>query len=157
MSVSTADLDVAFYFVYTREAHPGEHVGHHTSFADKRANAQRLRDEVGIRRPILLDDLAGTAHRAYVLLPNMTRVIGRGGRVISRSDWSSAANVDAFLRRYEAGRQRRLLSGSVAPYLTEQIEFRDVDRDAFYAHLQRMGPRSYAEFKEAERIWSERD
>ncbi len=87
----------------------------------------------------------------------MTWVIGRGGRVISRSDWTSAANVDAFLQRYGAGRQRRPPSGSVAPYVTEQIEFRDVDREAFYAHLERMGPRSYAEFKEAERIWSERD
>lgn len=148
---------MAFSFVYTREAHPGEHVGHHTSFAVKRQNATRLRDEVGIRRPILLDDLAGTAHRAYGLLPNMVWVIGRGGRVISRSDWTSATNVEAFLTRYEAGRKSRPPSGAVAPYLTEQLEFRDVDRTAFYAHLERMGPRSLAEFKEAERIWADRD
>jgi hypothetical protein len=35
-----------------------------------------LRDEVGIRRPLLVDDLDGAAHRAYGSLPNMTWVIG---------------------------------------------------------------------------------
>jgi hypothetical protein len=148
---------VAFFFVYTREAHPGEHVGHHTSFEVKRGNAALLRDEVGLRRPILLDDLEGTVHHAYGLLPNMTWVIGRGGRILFRADWTSAANVEAFLERYEAGRRRRPPSGSVAPYVTEQIEFRDVDREAFYEHLRRNGPRSYDEFKSAERIWAARD
>ena len=55
---------MAWFFAYTRKAHPGEHVGHHTEFDDKLACAALLRDEVGIRRPILVDDLEGTAHRA---------------------------------------------------------------------------------------------
>ena len=147
---------MAWYFVYTREAHPGEHVGHHTSFATKLDNARLLRDEVGIRRPILVDDLTGTAHRAYGAMPNMTWVIGRGGRIVYRADWTSAANVESFLERHEAGRRRRPAGGSVAPYLSEQIEYRDVDREAFYDRLRRNGPRSYEEFKHAERIWSER-
>jgi hypothetical protein len=147
---------VAWFFVYTREAHPGEHVGHHATFADKLANAQLLREEVGLTRPILVDDLAGTSHLAYGGLPNMTWVIGRGGRILSRSDWTSAANVEAFLTRYEQGRARRPPSGAVAPYVTEQIEFRDVDREAFYERLQRNGPRAYEEFKRAEEIWRER-
>ncbi len=148
---------MAWYFVYTREAHPGEHVPHHDSIHTKLANARRLRDEVGIRRPILVDDLDGTAHHAYGLLPNMTFVIGRGGRILSRADWTSAANVEAFLERYEAGRRRRPPGGAVSPYLTEQIEFRDVDREAFYDRLRRNGPRSYEEFKHAERMWAERE
>lgn len=148
---------MAWYFVYTREAHPGEHVGHHTSFETKLDNARLLRDEVGIRRPILVDDLEGTAHRAYGVLPNMTWVIGRGGQVIYRADWTSAANVEAFLDRYEAGRRRRPPGGAVSPYVSEQIEFRDVDREAFYARLRRNGPRSYEEFKHAEHLWSDRN
>jgi hypothetical protein len=115
-----------------------------------------LRDEVGIRRPILVDDLAGTAHRAYGLLPNMTWVVGRGGRILYRSDWTSAANVEAFLERYEQARRRKPPSGMVAPYVSEQVEFRDVDREAFYARLRRNGPRAYEEFKRAEEIWRER-
>lgn len=116
-----------------------------------------MRDEVGIRRPILIDDLAGTAHHAYGLLPNMTWVIGRGGRIVYKADWTSAANVESFLDRYTAGRKRRPTSGAVAPYMTEQMEYRDVDREAFYERLRRNGPRSYAEFKRAEQIWSERE
>jgi hypothetical protein len=144
-------------FVYTREAHPGEHVGHHRTLADKAANARLLRDDIGIRRPILLDDLVGTGHRAYGALPNMTWVIARGGRIVYKADWTSAANVEAFLTRYQEGRARRPPSGAVAAYLTEQIEHRDVDREAFYARLRRNGPRAYAEFKRAEEIWRARD
>ncbi len=147
---------MAFYVVYTREAHPGEHVGHHRTFEDKLANAGLLRDEIGIRRPILVDDLEGTSHRAYGLLPNMTWVIARGGRIVYKADWTSADNVDAFLRRYEAGRARRPPTGSIAPYATEQIEYRDVDREAFYERLRRNGPRAYEEFKRAEEIWRSR-
>ena len=143
-------------FVYTREAHPGELVGPHDTFDDKLASARLLRDETGIRRPILVDDLKGTAHHDYGLLPNMSWVIGRGGRVIYKSDWTSAANVEAFLTRYEAGRDRRPAAGTVGPYLTEQVEFRDVDREEFYERLQRNGPRSYEEFKRAEEIWRSR-
>jgi hypothetical protein len=144
---------VGWFFVYTREAHPGEHVGHHETFADKLGNATLLRDEVGIRRPIVVDDLAGTAHRAYGLLPNMTWVVGRGGRILYKADWNSARNVEAFLERHEQGRRRRPASGAVAAYVTEQIEYRDVDREAFYDRLRRNGPRSYDEFKRAEALW----
>jgi hypothetical protein len=70
-----------------------------------------LRDEIGVRRTILVDDLDGTAHRAYGLLPNMTSV---------------------------------------------QLEFRDVDRDAFYQRLRRNGDRAYEELKRAEQIWQRR-
>ncbi|MBA3887983.1 MAG: hypothetical protein H0X67_19985 [Acidobacteria bacterium] len=144
---------MGWFFVYTREAHPGEHVGHHKTFADKLGNATLLRDEVGIRRPIVVDDLAGTAHRAYGLLPNMTWVVGRGGRILYKADWTSARNVEAFLERHEQGRRRRPASGAVAAYVTEQIEYRDVDREAFYDRLRRNGPRSYDEFKRAEALW----
>ncbi len=86
----------------------------------------------------------------------MSWVIGRGGRIIYKSDWTSAANVEAFLTRYEGGRARRPLAGSVGPYLTEQVEFRDIDREAFYRRLARNGPRAYDEFKAAEEIWKAR-
>jgi hypothetical protein len=86
----------------------------------------------------------------------MTWVIGRGGRILYKADWTSAANVEAFLERHEAGRRRRPAAGSVAPYVTEQIEYRDLDREAFYERLRRNGPRSYAEFKRAEQLWRKR-
>lgn len=63
---------------YTREAHPGEHYPHHGSMADKRHHAQAFRDHCKVRRQILLDDLDGSAHRAYGLLPNMAWVKAAG-------------------------------------------------------------------------------
>jgi hypothetical protein len=44
-------------FIYTREAHPGENVGHHDSFGRKLAWARLLAEEAGIGRAILVDDL----------------------------------------------------------------------------------------------------
>jgi hypothetical protein len=143
-------------FVYVREAHPGEHVTLHDTFETKLANARLLRDEVGIRRAILVDDFDGTAHRAYGLLPNMTWVVGRGGRLIYKAEWTSAANIEAFIDRYTQGRAGKPASGTVAPYITEQLEYRNVDRNAFYQRLCRNGPRAYDEFKRAEQIWQQR-
>jgi hypothetical protein len=119
-------------------------------------NARRLRDEVGIRRRILVDDLDGTAHHAYGLLPNMTWVVARGGRVVYKSDWTSAANVEAFLERYGEGKSRKPASGVIGQFLTEQVEFRDLDRPRFYELLERNGPRALSEFLRAEEIWRDR-
>jgi hypothetical protein len=131
-------------------------VGPHDSFATKLNHARLLRDEIGIKRPILVDDLSGTAHQAYGLLPNMSWVIGRGGHILYKSDWTSATNIEAFIERYESGRTRRPPSGTVGPYLTEQVEFRDLDRPAFYERLHRNGSRAYDEFKAAEEVWRRR-
>ncbi len=141
-------------FVYTREAHPGEHVPAHTTFEDKLAAARRLRDEFGIRRTILVDDLDGRTHRAYGSMPNMTWVVGRGGRLVYKAEWTSADNVEGFVDRYTSARRERSPGVASSPYRTEQLEHRQVDREAFYRHLEeRNGPRSLREFREAERLW----
>jgi hypothetical protein len=139
-------------FVYTREAHPGENVPHHDSFERKLACARLLRDETGIRRPILVDDLAGSAHRRYGSMPNMTWVINRGGRVAYKANWTSAANVESFLTRFLAGGNGRLS----AVYETEQLEFRQVDRERFTKRLLRNGPRAAEEFSKAQQMWAGR-
>jgi len=41
----------------------------HDSLESKLAGARLLREEAGIGRDILVDDLAGTVHRAYGLMP----------------------------------------------------------------------------------------
>jgi hypothetical protein len=142
-------------FIYTREAHPGEDVPHHDSFESKLACARLLRDETGIRRPILVDDLAGTAHRRYGSMPNMTWVIDRGGLVAYKANWTSAANVEAFVVRYLAAKADRQ-HGAKARYHAEQVEFRQVDREGFRRRLLRNGPRAAEEFRQAEQLWAQR-
>jgi hypothetical protein len=111
-------------FIYTREAHPGENVPHHDSFERKLACAALLREEAGIGRDILIDDLDGAAHRAYGLMRNMTWVIGRGGRAAYKANWTSAANVEAFLERFLAARGEHPAGTTPVMYETQQIEFR---------------------------------
>src|SRR5919201_5519277 len=100
----------------TREAHPGEHLPAHERFEDKLAAARRLRDELGITRPILVDDLAGAVHTAYGLMPNMSWVLGRGGTILYKAAWTSAERIGDFLERLRA-RPRGL---GHAPFHTEQ-------------------------------------
>lgn len=144
-------------FVYTNEAHPGEHVPHHDTWERKLANARLLRDEVGIRRPILVDDLTGTVHRAFGGMPNMTWVFDRGGLVVYRANWTSAANVEGFLERYRAGRKAGSAGVAMSRYETEQIEFRRSDPAQFQRALERNGPRAVTEFDNARAIWARRD
>jgi hypothetical protein len=143
-------------FIYTREAHPGENVPSHESFERKLACAKRLAGEAGISRDILVDDLAGTVHRAYGLMPNMTWVIGRGGRVAYKANWTSAANVEAFLARFLAARSEHPSGTTPVMYETQQAEFRYPDRKRFTEHLRRNGPRAVAEFEKAQQLWARR-
>jgi len=143
-------------FIYTCEAHPGEHVRYHDTFDRKVSNARLLRDEAGIRRPILVDDLSGTVHRRYGAMPNMTWVIDRGGRVAYKANWTSAANVEAFLARFLGSRRRRPPGTELAMHQTEQAEYRYPDRKKFTAHLARNGPSAAREFDRARELWARR-
>jgi hypothetical protein len=124
----------------------------HDTFETKRANARLLRDEVGIRRPILLDDLAGTAHRAFGALPNMTWVLDRGGTVAYKASWTVADNVASFVDGYLSAKRNRPPGRAIGPYYTEQLELRDIRRDAFLAHLERNGRQAVEQWHRAETL-----
>jgi hypothetical protein len=141
-----------WYFVYTREAHPGEHLTAHAGFGDKLAAARRLRDEIGIIRPILVDDVEGTVHRAYGLMPNMSWVLDRRGTILYKAMWTSAADIAGFLERREAGAS----AGGASTFYAEQLAPVARDRDGFQRGLERNGPRAAAEFARAEELWAER-
>ena len=91
-------------------------------------------------------------HLAYCGLPNMSWVLGRGGVILYKSMWTSAARIGEFLER--AAAQPRDLRH--APFYTEQLEMRLRDSEAFTRGLQRNGRRAVAEFARAEEIWGER-
>jgi hypothetical protein len=95
-------------------------------------------------------------HRAYGLMPNMTWVIARGGRVAYKANWTSAANVEAFLDRFLAARPEHPAGTSPVMYETQQAEFRYTDRQRFMQHLLRNGLRAVAEFDKAQQLWAER-
>jgi hypothetical protein len=91
--------EALFLLLYVREAHPGSKIRPHGSLDQKLAVAGRLRGEEGENRMVLVDDVDGTAHKAYGEMPNMIYVIDESGRVIHRSEWASQAHVRRVLDR----------------------------------------------------------
>lgn len=96
--------DVQFLVLYVREAHPGQKVAQHKTEADKLQRAQGLKADFGESRAILIDDLAGTAHKIYGEFPNSVFVIDKDGTIVFRSDWNDVAAVRKVLRRLAAGK-----------------------------------------------------
>ncbi len=128
-----------FFIVYVREAHPGENFPHHGSFEQKLAHAEKLRELEGIEIPILVDDLAGTAHRAYGLLPNMVYLIERDGTVVYKSDWSDSHELDGMcesLIRLDGMRARGV--PIIRQSVTERLHWIPMDP----AHRERIYRRS---------------
>jgi len=128
-------------------------VPHHDTFARKLEHARLLRDEVGISRPILVDDLSGSTHRRYGAMPNMTWVVDRGGRVLYKASWTSAGNVVGFLERLSASRDKETPGTTQVRYETEQVELRATDNRLFHQRLQRNGDRAVREFEQALALW----
>ena len=140
-----ATRGVTSVFIYTREAHPGEHYPHHDSFERKLRHAEALRDHCGLRRSILVDDLAGTAHRGYGLLPNMTWIVGPGGIVLYKAAWTAVNDVEhALTGALEQLARRR--SDRLRPVYTERVAWRRDDPEGFRAGLELAGPQALRDF-----------
>ena len=92
---------VTWLMIYVREAHPGSKISAHSSLEDKLAAAKKLVAERGEKRTVLVDDLEGSAHRAYGSLPNMVYIINAEGDVICRSDWCNPDQVRKVLLALE--------------------------------------------------------
>ena len=90
--------DVVFLVVYVREAHPGSRTNAHTSMDEKIARAKQSQADYGDDRETLVDDLAGSMHRAYGSFPNMAYVIDPDGRVVYRCDWAFAHLIEGVLK-----------------------------------------------------------
>lgn len=100
-SLGADDPRVSKAVLYVREAHPGAGIPQHRDFDTKRGCARRLQQEDGETRLVLVDDMEGTAHRAYGGMPNTVFIINRSGCVVFRAQWNNAsatrAAVDAIL------------------------------------------------------------
>ncbi len=75
-----------WFYLYVREAHPGEEMPEHRTYEQKRAQAERFLTEDGVPWPVLVDDVDGSVARAYTTLPNAQVVIDAAGVVAFRGD-----------------------------------------------------------------------
>lgn len=89
--------DVQFFFVYVREAHPGERLSAHENIADKIRAAEVFRKEETVDMPIIVDDVNGTIHKKYGKLPNSTYIVDKSGRIAFRNLWTRANVVEDAL------------------------------------------------------------
>jgi hypothetical protein len=144
-----------FVFVYVREAHPGENYGAHHSMEQKLAHARAFRKLRNIERPILVDDLSGTGHKLYGELPNMTYLIGRGGRVLFRSDWTDPPTIELFLNYILNVRERRREGQRLTAFYAEFVGFRQNDRAVFMERLKLAGPQAVEDFTRMMQHWAQ--
>ena len=103
---------------------------------------------------MLVDDLEGTGHRRYGLLPNMVYLIGRGGRVLFRADWTDPPTVEAAIRYVLAARQRRREDLSLKPFYAELLGYRWSNQAAFMEGLEVAGPQAVSDFRAAMARWA---
>ena len=144
-----ADSDVASIFIYTYEAHPGEHYPHLTTMEQKTSHARDLRDKLGITRQIFLDALDGACHRAYGSMPNMSWIFRSNLVPVYKSDWTDASSLSNAVDYFLDVAQRRKNREPLAPFRVERLDFRNHDQEAFYKGLERNGSKAVEEFRKA--------
>lgn len=113
---------------------------------DKRRHARAFVEHCNVRRQVLLDDLEGTAHRAYGMLPNMTWIVGRGGMIHYKSAWTSEADVGDALEHVLDFQANRAKKQWVAFY-SERSAWSTREMRLFKAGLERNGPQAVADYE----------
>ena len=149
LAEQVAGQGVGAVFLYTNEAHPGEHYPHLTSIEQKFRHARDLRDVLGITRPILVDALDGACHRAYGSMPNMTWIFNKSGVPIYKSNWTDTQSVANAIEYFLKVVERRQAGERLAPFHVERLDYRTQNQAAFYQGLERSGPKAVREFREA--------
>ena len=89
--------------IYVREAHPGELQPQHQTLTDKIDAASKTKRRYRDGRTVLVDDVAGSAHRYYGAMPNSIFVIAPDGKILFRSIWNNAEDMEAILRAVSQG------------------------------------------------------
>ncbi len=112
-----------FLTVYVREPHPGEQYGPHQSFAQKLQFARDCAalDAIGTR--LVVDDLDGTMHRAYGMLPNMVYVLDREGRVVYKAMWTDHAALADTLANLAWADAQQARGIRVKPSYVERLAY----------------------------------
>jgi hypothetical protein len=94
---------VQFVDIVVRQGHPGPGVPVYRRLEQKRRDAARFVRDESIPWLVAIDDLEGSVHAAYGLLPDPTDLIGTDGRVAFYSYWTHVPTlrtaVAALLRR----------------------------------------------------------
>jgi hypothetical protein len=117
------DKGFEFLTVYVREPHPGEHYGSHKSWEQKLRFARDCREQDDIQTTLLIDDLAGTVHRAYGCLPNMVYIVDKRGKIAYKAMWTDHAEIESVLANLVMADEFEAQGVRVKPSYTEKINY----------------------------------
>lgn len=139
MATEFREHDCQFVFVYTREAHPSDRYPGHDNLERKLDHARTMAEELRFERPMLVDDLDGTVHRAFGRLPNMTYIVGPSGTIVYRAAWTDPRTIRLALEQilFERGERRR--KRRTTPYYMEWLPQRYNDDLRFVRDLYELG------------------
>ncbi len=96
--------------MYVREAHPGMGLPAHKTYEQKLRQADFFRRDDRIEWPVIVDELDGTTHRDYGMLPNSVFVIDVDGRVVFRGNVSHGPTLRRALDHLFAQDRRGTVS-----------------------------------------------
>ena len=132
-----------------REPHPGEHYGPHRSFAHKLQYARDCCAQDGIRTRVVVDDLDGTMHRAYGLLPNMVYILDREGRVVYKAMWTDHTEVAAVLANLLWAEEQQAQGIRVKPSYVERYVYLPATYDPALRErvFARAGPQARCDYE----------
>ena len=84
----------------------------------------------------------------------MIYLIGRGGRVLFRADWTDPPTVAHAIRYVLEARERRREGLTLKPFYAELLGFRWSNQQAFMDGLEVAGPQAVADFRAAMDRWA---
>lgn len=149
LNAKFASSDVQFLVVYVREGHPAENYPAHTSLEQKLSHARDLHRLENIQFPVVVDSLVGDVHHLYGMRPSPVWVISKEGRIVHKSSWLIADQLEQVLDHLlradqwiaEGLRTRRVYSET----WTELW----INRSVHERVLGRAGPRAHKEVVQA--------
>lgn len=141
-----AGKPIRFFLLYTRESHPAENFGAHTSFEQKLSYARKLQQLEDIRLPILVDHLDGRIHRAYGLWPNALFVIHKDSRLIFRSNMANHAELRQFLEDIVAAEKAAAEGRVLHLQYSERIIAHEADQATHRRVYERAGPKAFEDY-----------
>lgn len=102
--------NASFVILYVREAHPGAKIRQHSTMEDKIGCARLIEDAEQEGREVRVDDIKGSAHKAYGGYPNAVFIINKNGCVLFRSDWNDPSATGKAFDLLEAGKPANVRS-----------------------------------------------
>ena len=89
---------VKFFYVYTREPHPGmyEHQQTH-SMEERKKYAEEVKKELCFDLPFLFDDMEGAIQKAYGNRPNPAYIISKEGTILLKQAWADPQALEQKL------------------------------------------------------------